>query len=195
VEPEKLSQTDKVKFVGEEDNDGTTNPEMDLAAAVAIALFSLIGLYLAFKLDIPDTIFTAPGLFPVFAASGLFAMAIGLAIKALNAGATTNVRPYFRQLSSFFHDEENARCGQLIAIIAAYILAVDWLGFDIRIPTGLFVIRFSSFELFSIIALTLIFKMFWKVSWGKCILVAVGWSLILATVFRFGFRILLPGSG
>jgi len=195
MEPGELSQDKKLEFVGEEDNDENTTPEMELAAAVAIGLFSLIGLYLAIGLEIPDTIFTAPGLFPVFTAFGLFAMAIGLAVKALRAGAKTGLNTQFQQLSGFFNDVENARCGQLIAIVAVYILAVDWLGFDLRIPTPLFDIRFSSFELFSIIALTWIFRMFWKETWVKCFMVAAVWSIVLATVFRLGFRILLPGSG
>ncbi len=101
----------------------------------------------------------------------------------------------FNSYPFFFRDEENARVGKLIAIIAGYILAVDWLGFDIRVPTALFVIRFSSYELFSILALTWIFRLFWKETWVKCIMVAAVWSIVLATVFRFGFRILLPGSG
>jgi hypothetical protein len=195
MEPGELSQDEKAKFVGEEDNDENTTPEMDLASAVIIGLFSLFGLYLAFGMKVPDTVYTAPGLFPVFAAAGLFAMAIGLAAKALKAGAAISLNSQFQQLSNFTRDEENIRCGRLIAIIAVYILAVDWLGFDIRIPTGLFDIRFSSYELFSIIALIWIFKLFWKASWVRCIFVAAVWSIVLANVFRFGFRILLPGSG
>jgi len=195
MESSELSQEEKAKFVGEEDNDENTTPEMELAAAVAIGLFSLIGLYFAYGLDVPDTLFTAPGLFPVFTSISLFAMAIGLAVKALRAGARTGLNVQFQQLSGFFQDEENARVGKLVAIIVIYILAVDWLGFDIRIPTALFDIRFSSFELFSILALTWIFRLFWKETWMKCILVAVVWSLVLGTVFRLGFRILLPGSG
>lgn len=190
-----MSQTDKVKFIGEEDNDENTTPDMDLAAAVIIGLFALFGLYLAVDLEVPYTLYTAPGLFPVFTASGLLVMAIGLALKALRDGAERDLNIPFKMLSRFFRDEENARCAQLIAIVAAYIIAVDWFGFDIRVPTGLFVLRFSSYELFSIMALTWIFRMFWKASWLKCFVIALVWSITLATVFRFGFRILLPGSG
>jgi len=98
MESSELSQEEKAKFVGEEDNDENTTPEMELAAAVAIGLFSLIGLYFAYGLDVPDTLFTAPGLFPVFTSISLFAMAIGLAVKALRAGARTGLNVQFQQL-------------------------------------------------------------------------------------------------
>jgi len=195
MESSKQGGNDKVKFVGEEDNDENTPLEMDLAAAIIIGLFSLIGLYLALQLEVPDTIFTAPGLFPIFTATGLLLMSMGLAVKALRNGANTGLSIPFRLLYRFFNDHENLRCAQLIIIVAAYILAVDWFGFDIRIPTGFIVLRFSSYELFSIVALTWIFRLFWKVDWVYCFAVAAAWSLLLATVFRFGFRILLPGSG
>ena len=195
MESGELGKKDQTEFVGEEDNDENTTPEMDLAAAFVIGLFSLVGLYLAIDLEVPDTLFTAPGLFPVFAASGLLLMSIGLAAKALKAGASTSLSAPLQMLNQFIRSEENARCSQLIAIVAAYILAVDWFGFDIRIPTGFVTLRFSSYELFSIIALCWIFRLFWKETWVKCFVVAAVWSIVLATVFRFGFRILLPGSG
>jgi hypothetical protein len=195
MESGELGKEDKLKFVGEEDNDDNTTPEMDLAAAVVIGLFSLIGLYLAIDLEVPDTLFTAPGLFPVFAATGLLVMSVGLAVKALKGGAKTDLSIPVQMLYQFFRNEENARCGQLIAIVGAYILAVDWFGFDIRIPTGFIDIRFSSYELFSFITLTWIFRLFWKETWLKCLMISAVWSITLATVFRFGFRILLPGSG
>jgi len=183
----------KAKFVGEEGEDGNVTPSMELAAAVIIGLFALVGIYLAFELSVPDSIFTAPGLLPAITAITLLAMVIGLGIKALKAGASLG--GWIEYFSPTNWQTDSIRSVQLIAIIVAYIFAVDWLGFDIRIPVGSFDFRFSSYELFSIIALTWILKLFWQAPLFKCFAVAAGWSLILATVFRYGFRILLPGSG
>ncbi len=102
MESGELSQDEKAKFVGEEDNDENTTPEMELAAAVVIGLFSLIGLYLAIRLEVPDTLFTAPRLITVFTTIGLFATSIDLAVKALRAGARTGLDPQIQQLSIFF---------------------------------------------------------------------------------------------
>lgn len=194
-DPTEHGAGEKPKFVGEEGGDENTTPEMDLTAAVLIGVFALLGTYLATQLEVPDTLFTAPGLFPVLAGGSLLAMAIGLAVKSIRRGAGFRLREYGKQIAQFFGDDELIRSGRLIGIIAAYIFAVDWLGFDVRVPAGPVTLQFSSFELFSIIALALILKLFWRASWTKCLIVAAGWSLLLAAAFRFGFRILLPGSG
>jgi hypothetical protein len=190
---EEPGNTEKAKFVGEEGGDENVTPAMDLAAAIAIGLFALLGIYLAFELAVPHSIFTAPGLLPAIAGITLFAMAIALGFRALKSGA--GFSGWHRRLSPAAWQAESIRSIQLIAIIVAYIFAIDWLGFDIRIPIGSFDLRFSSYELFSIIALTWILKFFWQAPLYKCFAIAAGWSLILATVFRYGFRILLPGSG
>jgi hypothetical protein len=185
----------KAKFVGEEGEDENITPSMELAAAITIGLFALLGIYLAFELSVPDSIFTAPGLLPAITALTLLAMAIALGIKALKAGASASFGGWIGYFSPANWQTDSIRSVQLVAIIVAYIFAVDWMGFDIRIPIGSFDLRFSSYELFSIIALTWILKLFWQAPLFKCFAIATGWSLILATVFRYGFRILLPGSG
>ncbi len=190
---EEPGDTENAKFVGEEGGDENATPEMDLAAAIAIGLFALLGIYLAFELAVPHSIFTAPGLLPAITGITLFAMAIALGFRALKSGA--GFSGWHRRLSTAAWQAESIRSAQLIAIIVGYIFAIDWLGFDIRIPVGSFDLRFSSYELFSIIALTWILKFFWQAPLFKCFAIAAGWSLILATVFRYGFRILLPGSG
>jgi hypothetical protein len=190
---EESGDTGKAKFVGEEGGGDNVTPAMDLAAAIAIGLFALLGIYLAFELAVPGPIFTAPGLLPAITGITLFAMAIALGFRALKSGA--GFSGWHRRFSPAAWQSESVRSVQLIAIIAGYIFAVDWLGFDIRIPIGSFTLRFSSYELFSIIALTWILKFFWQAPLFKCFAVAAGWSLILGAVFRYGFRILLPGSG
>jgi len=195
--PEK-SEVEALKkgvFTGEEGGDERATPESDLAASIVLAIFAILAIAFAVGLDSPNTIWTAPGLFPIITGVTLLAMAVGLGLKARQQGAQLQFNKRRRWLVTFMADEENRRGGILIMIIAAYVLAVDWFGFDWRHDLGFMVLRFSSYELFSMIALTIVLRFFWKATWFKCGLVAVAWALALASVFRLGFHILLPGSG
>ncbi len=185
----------KAVFTGEEGGDERATPESDLAAAAALAVLAVAAVFFAVQLEVPGSIWTAPGLFPIATGVSLLAMAAGLALKAHRNGANLRFNKRRRWLVTFFTDEENRRGGILIVIIAAYILAVDWLGFDWRHDTGFVVLRFSSYELFSIIALTGVLRIFWQATWTRCFVVSTAWALALAAVFRLGFHILLPGSG
>ncbi len=138
---------------------------------------------------------TAPALFPIVTGVGLLFMALGLGVMAFRRGARFETAGLRRWAAAMGADDEIRRGGLLIVIIAAYVLAVDWFGFDLRIPTDFFVFRFSSYELFSIVALGAILRLFWRAPLRYCILVATVWSIALASVFRYGFHILLPGSG
>lgn len=182
-------------FVGEEGED-PASPNMNMAAALFLALFAVLAIYFAWGLDVPGSIFTAPGLLPVLTGATLLAMAAGLASHALKTGASFRFGDSAKnQVRQFIADEENRRGLLLIAIITLYIFSVDLLGFDVRLPLGSLTFRFSSYELFSILSLFAILKIFWRAGHLPCALVSIGWVMALATVFRYGFRILLPGSG
>ena len=182
-------------FVGEEGEDPST-PAMNMAAAFFLAVFGLAAMYFAWDLDIPDSIYTAPGLLPMLTGITLVGMAGGLARFAYKHGASFQVfKVRKRATVQFMADEENRRGLVLIAIIAVYVAAIDLLGFDLRLPLGSFTFQFGSYELFSIITLMIILKLFWRARFLHCALVSVGWVMALASVFRYGFRILLPGSG
>ena len=62
-------------------------------------------------------------------------------------------------------------------------------------PTKFFVFSISSYELISIITLTLVLRIFWRAALVRCLLVSAFWIIALASVFRYGFHILLPGLG
>ena len=188
-------QIDTSVFVGEEGEDPST-PAMNMGVALFLAVFALAAIYFAWGLDIPGSIYTAPGLLPILTGITLLAMAAGLAKRALKAGASfqrfKDINPF---AGTFFAHEENRRGLLLIAIITVYIFSIDLLGFDVRIPLTVFTFRFGSYELFSIIALFIILKIFWRARNLQCALVSIGWIMALASVFRYGFRVLLPGSG
>ncbi len=63
-----------------------------------------------------------------------------------------------------------------------------------RYPTRLFVIWFSSYEAVSISILAVVLRIFWRALPWRCALVAVVFVIALASVFRYGFHILLPGA-
>lgn len=182
-------------FVGEEGEDPST-PTMDMGAALFLAAFALAAIYLAWGLDVPNSLYTAPGLLPILTGLTLFGMALGLARRALKHGASAQVFDYKKRLAvQFFSDEENRRGFLLICIIAAYIFAIDFFGFELRFPLGWFTFQFGSYEFFSILAMLIILKLFWRASYLHCFLVSAGWVMTLGAIFRYGFRILLPGSG
>jgi hypothetical protein len=83
----------------------------------------------------------------------------------------------------------------LIGIIILYVIVTQQIAFDLRFPTKFFAFSFSSYELISIITLTLILRIFWRATLVRCLLVSVFWIIALASVFRYAFHILLPGLG
>ena len=193
--PPSVSAKPAAGLAGEEGGDHRATPGMDLAAAVALAILSVLAIGFALALQVPGSLATAPGLFPVLTGASLLAMAAGLGVKARRQGARFEISLRHPVVLRVLADEEGRRVLLLIAIIAAYIVAVDFISFDLRIPTDILVIRFSSYELLTMIALTGILRLFWRATVVRCLLVSVAWSIALATVFRSGFNILLPGSG
>jgi hypothetical protein len=185
----------KAAFVGEEGGDTQATPESELFAACVLFVISVIAIYFAIGWEVPGSVLTAPGLFPIITGIGLLLMALGLGVMAVRRGARFQFDGPRRWVAAMGADDEIRRGGLLIVIIAVYVLAVDWFGFDLRMPTDFFVFRFSSYELFSIVALGAILRLFWRAPLRYCILVATIWSIALASVFRYGFHILLPGSG
>lgn len=75
-----------------------TAPGSDLAAALVIAIFAALAVVFSVRLDVPGSIYTAPGLFPVIIGSTLFAMAAVLGWHAIRAGAKIKAPSWLRAL-------------------------------------------------------------------------------------------------
>ena len=73
-------------------------PGSDLAAALIIGVFAALAVVFSIRLDVPGSIYTAPGLFPVFIGSTLFAMATVLGWRAVRAGARIEAPIWVRAL-------------------------------------------------------------------------------------------------
>ena len=126
----------------------------------------------------------------------LLIMAGGLGLRSVRAGGAKSLqRGAGKLVRDYFADIENWRTLLLIGIIILYVIVTQQIAFDLRFPTKFFVFNFSSYELISIITLTLILRIFWRATLVRCLLVSTFWTIALASVFRYGFHILLPGLG
>lgn len=188
---EPANNTAPARFVGEEGEDTRSSPRKDLMASAVIGVVSIIAMLLALQMPTQGSLHSAPGLLPFLVGASLFAMSAGLAVKALRHGAlrNANARPMI-DLSS----GEIFAVPFLIGVIAIYIVALDLFTFDLDLPTPIFLFQFSSYELISIVTLFVLLKVFWREAWWRCFLVSAVWVIALASVFRYAFQILLPGS-
>ena len=187
---------EKGKWIGEEDDDIRTTPAKDLAAAVFIAALSLFVIIQAVRMPKPTTIYTHPGLLPFLTGFSLLLMAVGLGIRAIRMGGARNLFAIHGKIArDHLTDIESLRTFLLIGIVIVYVILVDFIGFDLRLPVGSFVFFFSSYELISIIMLTVTLKIFWRARFWRCLLVSACWVVAIASTFRYAFQILLPGLG
>lgn len=183
-------------FIGEEDAGEPVSARQNLVAAVVIGAIAILAMIFALGMENPGgEIYSAAGLLPFLAGFSLFLMAAGLGAMALRDGGARDFIQGFGGLRGYFEDVERRRTILLLAIITAYVALVDLVAFEWRIPVGGFEFRFTGYELFSIAALTLILRIFWRKPIPYCLGVSTGMVMALASVFRYGFRILLPGLG
>lgn len=186
----------KAIFVGEEDIAGRTTPKKDLVSAVFLTALSLVAMVYAWQLDVPASIYTAPGLLPFLTGFSLLIMAFGLGLKALRRGAADGFFDGTGSLvSGYWAEQENRRALLLIAIIFAWVVIVGQVSLDLRWPTPIHEFRFSGYEAVSIPMLILILRLFWQASWARCSLVSIVVVVAVASAFRDGFKILLPEAG
>lgn len=187
---------EKAHFTGEEGGSERTTPRKDLGAAVVIGALAVAAMVLSLRLEVPTSIFTAPGLFPFLTGLSLLAMVIGLGASALRDGGAADFFPASRAAAqTYLSRRENRRTLLLMAVLIAYVLLAGQISFDLRYPTSFFVFQFSSWEAISIPVLAIILWFFWRGAWWKCGLLSVAMVFALAGIFRYAFHILLPAAG
>ena len=183
------------KFAGEEEVDEWASPQKNLAATAVIALISIAAIVLAVDLPRPDNILTAAGLLPVLTGVSLLAMAGALGFMAIRDGRLKQAPLWGGNVfGQTFENEESRRVLMLVGIVFIYIVLLDLITFDLRFPTPFYTFRFSTYECVSIPVIALILRIFWRATVLRCSIVSLVTILFLATVFRDGFKILLPGA-
>ena len=84
--------TEKVpQPLGEEELVERSTPNKDLASAVVVAVVAVLTLVFSFRLDVPGSFYTAPGLLPFITGFTLLLMALTLGVRAIRAGAKMSV--------------------------------------------------------------------------------------------------------
>lgn len=173
-----------------------SGPGTDLLGALLVGALGAVATVLAWLLPNPGSPMTAPGLLPLLIGGSLVLMALGLGSSALRAGGARELGKLGRVMAGDAASRaDRMRTGLLMAVILVYVLLLDRVSFDWPLPLGFVELRFSSYEAVSIPVLTLVLRLFWRGAWWRCLLVAAVTLMALAWTFRYGFRILLPGSG
>ncbi|MDG2087750.1 MAG: tripartite tricarboxylate transporter TctB family protein [Arenicellaceae bacterium] len=189
------TSNEAMEFTGEESLDSQITPAQDLGSACVIGALAVFVMIMSVQLDSPGDVFTAPGLLPFIISVSLLLMAILLGFKSLQTGGARQFTTAFKlAVKNYFSDELERRSILLIVIVIAYVVLVDIISFDFRLPTRLFIVQLSGYEIISILVTTLILKLFWKKSLVRCFIISLLIIEVLASIFRYGFSILMPES-
>jgi hypothetical protein len=178
---------DKHSFAGEDENAGFASPRQDLLASAVLVLLSVWIMIESVRLEVPGNLSTAPGLLPFMAAATLCLMALALAwlaIKRQRAG-DTGASPQEETIPG--------RVPLLMVLVGAYILSLQFVSFDYSATIAGYRLSYGSFEVLTIVALTVILTIFWQPRLWPCLAVSVVWVTALAAVFRYVFVVPLPG--
>jgi len=187
---------EKARFTGEEGGEERTTPRKDLGAAVFIGVLAIAAMAFSLRLEVPTSIYTAPGLLPFLAGLSLLVMAIGLGVGAIRNGGAKYYFPAARAgARNYLSQQDSRRTLLLMAVLVVYIFLAGQISFDLRYPTSFFVFQFSSWEAISIPVLAAVLWFFWRAPVWKCGLFSVLMIFFLAGIFRYAFHILLPAAG
>ena len=174
-------------YISEDESAGYASPALDIIAAIALSALSIWIMFEATKLKSPAAVTTAPGLLPFVCAGMLLVMAIVLGISALRRRRTTTAT-----IADDIPDDL-PRVGLLIAVLIAYIAALEFLSFSKDLDLGIVTLQITAFEPVSIVVLTTILRIFWTPRVWACLLVAVVWIALLSTAFQNFMSIPMPG--
>lgn len=181
-----MSEGDK-HYVSEDESAGYASPTLDIIAAVVLSALSIWIMVESTALKTPAAIITAPGLLPFVTAGMLLVMAIVLGVSAVRRHRTAPV--------SIAQDipEDLPRVGLLIAVLVAYISALEFISFSRDVELGFASLQLTAFEPVSTVILTTILRIFWTPRLWACLLVALVWITVLSVAFQSFMNIPMPG--
>ena len=184
------SPGDQIKFDGEEAGAGHSAPGADLFAAGFLIALSILVMVASVQLPVPGDLRTAPGLLPFLTGASLAVMALMLghsAWKRRKAGVVMNPEDARNK-------EEDKRALLLAAVVAIYILALQYLAFQVYWTVAGVPIVLSAFEPVTIVALSAIIHVSWRGALWVTVSISAFWTLLLSLVFQKLFLIPLPGG-
>jgi hypothetical protein len=173
--------------LSEDPHAGLAAPVMDLIAAGVLAAISLWFMIEALRLPAPGGTTTAPGLLPFLTAASLMVMAL-----ILGADALTRRRNGVATAGAIDLPADWRRTAVLAAILAVYVLALEFAGIEVAFELFGSRIIIGSFEVTTAVVLTAILRIYWQAALWTCVAVAVGWVALLSLVFRLAFHVPLP---
>jgi len=180
-----------VRLHDEEETAGEATPLKDFVGANLVAVFAITVIAASLRLDVPDTRFTAPGLLPFVTGFALLGMSLVLAVRAVCAGALRHLGAGLAAAAGkFFNSTEERRAWLLAGLVLAYVVLIAQL--SIELPLPLVAYALSTYEIISVLVITLILRLFWRARLWRCFLVALSGVEVLALAFRFGFNMLMP---
>jgi hypothetical protein len=167
----------------------------DFVSALVLAALAAFALIEALRFDSPEGWTTAPGLLPFAVGCLLLAMSASLAVGAWRAGAARGLGAACRSMRARgLQDLELRRTIVVALAMCVYVLLVGLVDFDWRLPTPLFDLHFSSYELVSVAVVTFLLAGFWTGSWLQCGLIGFFGVESVAWIFRYGFAIVMPAA-
>ena len=170
-----------------------STPGKDLASAVVIGAFALTVMVMSLRLDVPGDLYTAPGMLPFLISATLLIMAVALGAKAVSrGGAADAIAGSARAARRYVTDDEGRRTIMLVGIVILYVLLVAFITFELRIPAFLFDLELTSYEVISVVMISWILRIFWRASVMRCFVVSLITIEALASIFRYGFGIIMP---
>lgn len=179
---------DEKRVLSEEANAGLGTPVMDITAAAVIAAIATFIAVQSLRLPQPGgIIFTAPGLLPFLTSASLLLMAGLLGYSALQRRRTTP-----RTLDRFEIPTDALRSLTLGGIVALYVLALQFVPFQMGFHIGSLHFVIGAFEPVSVVFLTSLLRVYWRAPLWTCLSVIVVWIAFLSVVFRMLFQIPLP---
>ncbi len=99
---------------GEEDTAARASPAKDLGSACVIGALAMAAMVMSVRLEIPGSIYTAPGLLPLVTSLTLLLMAIMLGLKAVQAGGARGFASASRRASQAYLSSEEGRRSLLL---------------------------------------------------------------------------------
>ncbi|WP_405404380.1 tripartite tricarboxylate transporter TctB family protein [Paracoccus sp. Ld10] len=185
-----MSTPDKSDFAGEEEGAGYATPTVDMIAA--ILLIALAGWYTweALGFRSPGGWRTGPGLVPAAAGISLLVMAIGLGVTAWARRGQT--MPALDPETDEDSIGDPVRTAMLVGVIFVYLLAMDGISFGLAGYVAGYYLVVGSFEITTILCLSVLMKIFWNGPLARILLCSVGWTIFLSLTFRNIFLISLP---